>query len=118
MNISFAFTLIQEVNETLGAGNYDDDDVYKITFKFYDASTNTRAFTNPYLIDNKKDVEKFIMDCQNERIIDKATSLRPDSKWKFFDFVYVRFDVYELNSAIGKINELPQHLKKDQMKKV
>ena len=30
---------------------------------------------------------------------------------EIFDFVYVRFDVYELDTAIGKINELPQHFK-------
>jgi hypothetical protein len=61
INISFGYTLITEEKETLGAGNYDDADVYKISFKFFDASTNTRIFKNPVLIDNKKDVEKFVM---------------------------------------------------------
>ncbi len=105
INVPFSFTLIKEevIKEEEAYNN-----TYIITFLFYDVSTNIRAFKNPALIDNK-DLEMFIMDCLNEKIIVKLKALRSDSAWKFYEFLYIRFDVYKLNSAIGKINKLPQH---------
>ena len=43
-----------------------------------------------------------------KKTIDESTALRTESAWKFYQFLHFRLDVYELNSAIGKINELPQ----------
>ena len=33
------------------------------------------------------------------------------SKWKFYKFLDVKFHVYEMNTPIGKANELPDHFK-------
>jgi hypothetical protein len=33
------------------------------------------------------------------------------SAWKFYRFLDVKFHVYEMNTPIGKIHELPDHLK-------
>ncbi len=33
------------------------------------------------------------------------------SKWKFYRFLDVKFHVYEMNTPIGKSNELPIHFK-------
>ena len=33
------------------------------------------------------------------------------SKWKFYRFLDVKFHVYEMNTPIGKSNELPDHFK-------
>ena len=33
------------------------------------------------------------------------------SKWKFYRFLDVKFHVYEMNTPIGKINQLPIHFK-------
>jgi hypothetical protein len=33
------------------------------------------------------------------------------SKWKFYRFLDVKFHVYEMNTLIGKSNELPIHFK-------
>ena len=41
------------------------------------------------------------------------TALREDSAWRFYEFLYIRFDVYELKTTIGKAQELPAHFKVD-----
>ncbi len=33
------------------------------------------------------------------------------SKWKFYRFLDVKFHVYEMNTPIGNINQLPDHFK-------
>jgi hypothetical protein len=39
------------------------------------------------------------------------------SNWKFYRFLDVKFHVYEMNTPIGKINELPDHFKEGSNKK-
>ncbi len=39
------------------------------------------------------------------------SSDRASSAWKFYRFLDVKFHVYEMNTPIGKINELPDHFK-------
>ncbi len=39
------------------------------------------------------------------------------SAWQFYRLLDVKFHVYEINTLIGKINELPDHLKKVQTRK-
>ena len=38
-----------------------------------------------------------------------VTNERPTSEWKFYEFLYVRFDVYQMTSPIGKAHNLPSH---------
>ena len=40
------------------------------------------------------------------------------SKWKFYRFLDVKFHVYEMNTPIGKSNELPDHFKEGWNEKV
>ena len=102
INISFAFTLIKE--ERI------DKNTYEIKFKFFDASTNTRIFEHPRTIDNKQNIDALVQDVLKQNLIDKLTRNRDGSLWKFYEFLYVRFDIYEMDSPIGAPIELPQHL--------
>ena len=105
INISFAFILIKESQ---------GDKNYQVEFKFWDASTNTRIFkdTPATTIDNKKDMDNLLnrINIQNE--IEKLTNLENGSQWKFYKFVYVRFDIYHMDAPIGAGNViLADHLK-------
>ena len=84
-----------------------------IDFKIHYASTNTRPneFKNPVVVDNKKDVDNIIKILSNADLIEQFTNRRTDSKTKFYKFLEVKFHVYEMNTPIGKINELPKHFK-------
>ena len=101
INISFAFTLIREVHE---------DFRYEVKFQFFDASTNTRILDHPEMIDNKKDIDLLVQKIQKMNLVEKLIKKREGSSWKFYEFIYVRFDVYEMDSPIGAGIELPQHL--------
>ena len=103
INISFGFTLITDPDVT----------VLIVQFKKFDASPNTRIFKHPKLIDNKRDIQNVYNKVLGKNLIEKLTELRDDSAWKFYEFLYIRFDVYQLKTTIGKINELPQHFKED-----
>ena len=39
----------------------------------------------------------------------KLLANRPNSEWKFYEYLYIRFDVYQMTTAIGKAHELPSH---------
>ena len=101
INISFSFTLIKEENS---------NKTFTVEFKFYDASTNTRLFDHPQTIDNKNDIDKLVQNVLKQNLIEKLTRNRDGSAWKFYEFLYVRLDVYEMDSPIGAGIELPQHL--------
>jgi hypothetical protein len=103
INISFAFTLIKEEK---------DGKKYIIKFKFFDASTNTRILDHPETIDNKKDIDLLVQKIQKMNLVEKLIQKREDSAWKFYEFNYVRFDVYEMDSPIGAGIELPEYLLK------
>jgi len=108
INISFGFTLIKEsVDRNRDTFNKE----YLVEFKKFDASTNSRLFTHPKLIDNTMDIQNINNEILRTNLIDKLVDLRDDSAWRFYEFLYVRFDVYELKTTIGKANELPQHFK-------
>ena len=94
INISFAFTLIKEDYE------YSKKS-FVIEFKFYDASTNTRLFGHPQTIDNKNDIDKLVQNDLKQNLVEKLTRNRDGSAWKFYEFLYVRLDVYEMESPIG-----------------
>jgi hypothetical protein len=84
-----------------------------VNFIVHYASTNTRpkAFRNPVVVDNKKDVDNIIKTLSKTDLIEEFTKQRPDSKTKFCRFLDVKFHVYEMNTPIGKSNELPYHFK-------
>ena len=103
INISFAFTLIKEEK---------DGKKYIVKFKFFDASTNTRILDHPETIDNKKDIDLLVQKIQKMNLVEKLIQKREDSAWKFYEFNYVRFDVYEMDSPIGAGIELPEYLLK------
>ncbi len=65
------------------------------------------------VVDNKKDIESIIKKLTSIDLIEYYTMSRKDSKWKFYNFLDVKFHVYEMNTPIGKINELPEHFKTD-----
>ena len=45
-------------------------------------------------------------------LVEKLIKKREDSAWKFYEFNYVRFDVYEMDAPIGAGIELPEYLLK------
>jgi hypothetical protein len=77
---------------------------------FFKASSNTRILDYPRTIDNKQDIDKLVQDVLKENLVDKLILKSLDSGWKFYEFIGVRFDVYEMDSPIGAPIELPQHL--------
>ena len=107
INISFAFILIKETQD-------NENKIYQVEFKFWDASTNTRILKDSpaTTIDNKKDVDNLLdrINIQNEK--EKLTNLSNSSSWKFYKFLYVRFDIYHMDAPIGAGNViLADHLK-------
>ena len=62
------------------------------------------------MIDNKKDIDLLVQKIQKMNLVEKLIKKREGSSWKFYEFIYVRFDVYEMDSPIGAGIELPQHL--------
>ena len=58
-------------------------------------------------MDKKKDVNDIIKKISQAGLLDEFTKSRKDSAWKFWRFLAVEFHVYEMNTPIGKINELP-----------
>ncbi|MFM7988504.1 MAG: hypothetical protein ACKPKO_55245, partial [Candidatus Fonsibacter sp.] len=66
---------------------------FLVEFKKFDASPNTRVFTHPKLIDNKKDIQNIYNEVVGTNLIDKLTKLRDNSAWKVYEFLYIRFDV-------------------------
>ena len=86
---------------------------FLVKFKKFDATPNTRIFKHPKLIDNKRDIQSAYDEIVKTNFIEKLTALRENSAWRFYEFLYIRFDVYQLKTTIGKINELPQHFKED-----
>jgi hypothetical protein len=42
---------------------------------------------------------------------------RKDRQWKFYRFLSVEFHVYEMNTPLGKANELPIHFKEGSSEK-
>ncbi len=101
--ISFAYALIKE------KGISEENDVFNIKFKFFDATPNTRIISHPTIIDNKNDIDKLIQEIRKHNLIEKVIDKRPTSEWKFYEFLYVRFDVYQMTSPIGKAHNLPAH---------
>ena len=81
-------------------------------FKFFDASTNTRILGHPETIDNKKDIDLLVQKIQKMNLVEKLIQKREDSAWKFYEFNYVRFDVYEIDSPTRAGIQLPEYLLK------
>jgi len=110
INISFGFTLIKEIVER----NRDTfNSEFLVEFKKFDATPNTRIFKHPKLIDNKRDIQSAYDEILKTNLIEKLAALRENSAWIFYEFLYIRFDVYELKTTIGKALELPAHFKED-----
>ena len=84
----------------------DDNKNFSLSIKLNKSSNITRSTLNIPIYG----ANKFIYNINNEDLINKLTQNRSDSLWKFYEFLYVRFDVYEMDSPIGAPIELPQHL--------
>ncbi len=54
---------------------------------------------------------------QKMNLIEKLIKKREGSAWKFYEFIYVHFDVYEMDSPIGAGIELPEFLLKGSSQK-
>ena len=63
------------------------------------------------MVDNKKDVNDVIKKISRADLLDEFTLSRKDIAWKFRRFLAVEFHIYEMNTPIGKIAELPIHFK-------
>jgi hypothetical protein len=88
--------------------------MYKLKYNLFYPSTNTRldSFENPVVVDNKNDIESIISKVQKEDLIEKVTrQVANNSAWKFYKFLGIAFHIYEMNTPIGKANELPIHFK-------
>ena len=93
---------------------------YRLRYNLFYPSTNTRleSFENPVVVDNKNDIERIIAKVEKEDLIEKLTKqVANNSAWKFYKFLGITFHIYEMNTPIGKANELPKHLKWVQMRK-
>ena len=108
VNISFAFTLYCE--DQIGKDT-------KISFRFFNASPNTRIFEHPSVIDNKADIDKLYTQILKENVRERLTDKRPGSKWIFYEYLYIRFDVYMMSSPIGTGQDLPEHFSQGSYKK-
>ena len=83
-------------------------------YNLFYPSTNTRldSFENPVVVDNKNDIERIIAKVEKEDLIEKVTrQVANNSAWKFYKFLGIAFHIYEMNTPIGKANELPIHFK-------
>ena len=101
INISFGYTLIKETNEL------ETKEEFNVKFKLYHATPNTRITSHPTTIDNKKDVDKLIKRIRTENLMHRLYDMVPNSSWHFYEYLYIRFDVYHMTTAIGKAHELP-----------
>jgi len=63
------------------------------------------------LIDSINDIQKLTGEMDVGQLICRSETLRMSSDWKCYEFLYIRIDIYELKTTIGKANELPQHFK-------
>ena len=92
-----------------------EDKVIDVEFDLRLASTNTRpeGFKNPVVVDNKKDIDKIINKLTSLNLVEYFMQDSASSTWKFYRFLDVKFHVYEMNTPIGKSNELPVHFKTD-----
>jgi len=87
---------------------------YKLMYNLFYPSTNTRldSFENPVVVDNKNDIESIISKVKKEDLIEKVTTkVANNSAWQFYKFLGIAFHIYEMNTPIGKANELPIHFK-------
>ena len=87
---------------------------YILQYNLFYPSTNTRleSFDNPVVVDNKNDIERIIAKVEKEDLIEKLTKqVANNSAWKFYKFLGITFHIYEMNTPIGKANELPDHFK-------
>jgi hypothetical protein len=65
-----------------------------------------QMFLKPVVVDNKNDINNINKTLTNVDLIEQFTKQRKDSKWKLYRFLDVKFHVYEMNTPIGKSNEL------------
>ena len=111
LTVEFSFLLI-DVDYT-HFQSYIKNSVINVSFALFQASTNTRpkGFENPVVVDNKNDIDNIIKKLTSADLIEYFMLQRGDSRWKFYKFLDVKFHVYEMNTPIGKANELSDHFK-------
>jgi hypothetical protein len=114
LTIEFSFLRIKVDDEGFKTKYIGDKNNYiTVEFDLRLASTNTRpeGFKNPVVVDNKKDIDKIINKLADLNLIEYFMNESASSEWKFYRFLDVKFHVYEMNTPIGKINQLPIHFK-------
>ena len=114
LTIEFSFLRIKVDDEGFKTKYIGEKNNYiTVDFDLRLASTNTRpeGFKNPVVVDNKKDIDKIINKLADLNLIEYFMQESINSKWKFYRFLDVKFHVYEMNTPIGKINQLPIHFK-------
>ena len=115
LTIEFSFLRIKVDDDHFNPRSKEKDDTnyISVAFDLRLASTNTRpeGFKNPVVVDNKKDIDKIVNKLADLNLIEYFMNESASSKWKFYRFLDVKFHVYEMNTPIGKINQLPIHFK-------
>ena len=54
---------------------------------------------------------------KQSNIIEKAMQDRPNSAWKLYECLHVRYDVYPMDTPIGTGRDSPQHFKEGSFEK-
>ena len=116
LTIEFSFLRIKVDDEDFGTKDSSGKikkNYITVDFDLRLASTNTRpeGFKNPVVVDNKKDIDRIINKLTDLNLVEYFMNASISSKWKFYRFLDVKFHVYEMNTPIGKSNELPEHFK-------
>jgi hypothetical protein len=96
LTVEFSFLLI-DVDYTYFK-SYVKNSHISVYFSLFLASTNTRpkGFENPLVVDNKKDIDDIIKRLTSADLIEQFMKQRSDSRWKFYKFLDVEFNVYEI----------------------
>ncbi len=109
LTIEFSFLLVRVDSDFFWTSKiWDYNNYIRVDFDLRLASTNTRpeGFENPFVVDNKKDIHKIINKFTDLSLVEYFMKNSISSEWKFHRFLDVKFHVYEINTAIGKINNL------------
>ena len=65
------------------------------------------------VVDNRQDINNIIKKVSQSDLIEEFTKSRKGSNWRFYKFLSVEFHVYQMETTIGKSQELPAHFKTD-----
>ncbi|XP_078677627.1 uncharacterized protein LOC144914071 [Branchiostoma floridae x Branchiostoma belcheri] len=78
---------------------------------YYPCENNHTFLKNPVIVDNEKDLQRFLDQIANKDVLEYCRQQRPDSKWIVHAIPHVEFYVSKLgNHPIGAPKNLPAYL--------